>query len=128
MCRNDCRRRLHRKSKSKHHSLAFSISMARWDGCDNASLLILSRVLGGGMSLARAELTGSTMSQLGRLYSGQLGVDDFMSYILEFGMLCFIGGIGMFDAANYSLTTLPSEVLEPLIAELWHLNPLELRV
>ena len=63
------------------------------------------------MSLARAELTGPTMSRLGPTLQGtarRLWMIYVVLTCLEFGMLYFIGGMGMFDAANYSLTTLPS--------------------
>ncbi len=74
-------------------------------------LLILSRALGGGMALARAELTGPSVSQLGislestarRLWTIYVALT-----LMEMALLNFVGGMGIFDAVNYSLTTLPS--------------------
>ena len=99
---------------SQNRSILVWRSVSQWLGGMGVimlGLLILSRVLGGGMSLARAELTGPTMSQLGpslQWTARRLWMIYVALTFLEFGMLYFIGGIGMFDAANYSLTTLPS--------------------
>lgn len=99
---------------SQNRSILVWRSVSQWLGGMGVimlGLLILSRVLGGGMSLARAELTGPTMSRLGPTLQGtarRLWLIYVVLTFLEFGMLYFLGGIGMFDAANYSLTTLPS--------------------
>ena len=99
---------------SQNRSILVWRSVSQWLGGMGVimlGLLILSRVLGGGMSLARAELTGPTMSRLGPTLQGtarRLWMIYVVLTCLEFGMLYFIGGMGMFDAANYSLTTLPS--------------------
>ena len=99
---------------SQNRSILVWRSVSQWLGGMGVimlGLLILSRVLGGGMSLARAELTGPTMSRLGptlQWTARRLWLIYVVLTFLEFGMLYFLGGIGMFDAANYALTTLPS--------------------
>jgi trk system potassium uptake protein TrkH len=99
---------------SQNNSLILWRSITQWLGGMGVimlGLLILSRVLGGGMSLARAELTGPTLSRLGptlQWTASRLWLSYVVLTVLEFGMLHFLGGLGIFDAVNYSLTTLPS--------------------
>ena len=99
---------------SQNSSLILWRSITQWVGGMGVimlGLLILSRVLGGGMSLARAELTGPSLSRLGpslQWTARRLWLIYVVLTILEFGMLYFLGGMGLFDSVNYSLTTLPS--------------------
>ncbi len=74
-------------------------------------MLLLARVLGGGMSLARAELTGPSLSRLRPriketallLWAIYLGLT-----ILEMILLFFVGDMNIFDSINHGLTTMPS--------------------
>tara|TARA_Y100001970_G_scaffold166768_1_gene204148 strand:- start:159300 stop:160871 length:1572 start_codon:yes stop_codon:yes gene_type:complete len=99
---------------SQSQSLLLWRSLTQWLGGMGVimlGLLILSRVLGGGMSLAKAELTGPTLSRLGPTLQStarRLWLIYTLLTIIEMGALYFIGGMGAFDAVNYSLTTLPS--------------------
>jgi trk system potassium uptake protein TrkH len=99
---------------SQNSSLILWRSITQWLGGMGVimlGMLILSRVLGGGMSLARAELTGPSLTRLGptlQWTASRLWLIYIILTILEFGMLHFLGGLGIFDAVNYSLTTLPS--------------------
>jgi trk system potassium uptake protein TrkH len=99
---------------SQRSSLILWRSLSQWLGGMGVimlGLLILSRALGGGMALARAELTGPSVSQLGislestarRLWAIYIALT-----LMEMALLNFVGGMGIFDAVNYSLTTLPS--------------------
>jgi trk system potassium uptake protein TrkH len=99
---------------SQRRSLILWRSLSQWLGGMGVimlGLLILSRALGGGMALARAELTGPSVSQLGitlestarRLWTIYIALT-----LMEMALLNFVGGMGLFDAVNYSLTTLPS--------------------
>lgn len=100
--------------RSQRRSLILWRSLSQWLGGMGVimlGLLILSRSLGGGMALARAELTGPSVSQLGislestarRLWTIYIALT-----LMEMALLNFVGGMGIFDAVNYSLTTLPS--------------------
>ncbi len=74
-------------------------------------LMLLSRVLGGGMALARAELTGPSLSRL-RPKLQQTAFALWTIYIiltiLEILMLWGVGGLTLFDAFNHGLTTMPT--------------------
>ena len=74
-------------------------------------LMLLSRVLGGGMALARAELTGPSLSKL-RPKLQQTALALWTIYIiltaLEILLLWGIGDLTFFDAFNHGLTTMPS--------------------
>ena len=74
-------------------------------------LMLLSRVLGGGMALARAELTGPSLSRL-RPKLQETALALWTIYIiltaLEIILLWSVGGLTMFDAFNHGLTTMPS--------------------
>ena len=74
-------------------------------------LLIFSRALGGGMALARAELTGPSVSNLGmtlestarKLWGIYVGLT-----IIQAVLLFQFTKMGLFDSVNYALTTMPS--------------------
>ena len=99
---------------SQSKSILLWRSLTQWLGGMGVimlGLLIFSTVLGGGMNLARAELTGPSLSRLGPslqstarrlwlIYSG-------LTFI-EMGLLYFVGEMGIFDSINYALTTLPT--------------------
>ena len=74
-------------------------------------LMLLSRVLGGGMALARAELTGPSLSRL-RPKLQQTAIALWTIYIvltlLEIALLWWVGGMSAFDAFNHGLTTMPT--------------------
>jgi trk system potassium uptake protein TrkH len=74
-------------------------------------LMLLSRVLGGGMALARAELTGPSLSRL-RPKLQQTAIALWTIYIvltaLEILLLWGVGDMSIFDAFNHGLTTMPS--------------------
>ena len=75
------------------------------------SILILGRWIGGGLTLAREELTGPSLSRLGpklqQTAAFLWGVYALLT-IVEFALLYFIGKIGMFDSINHALTTMSS--------------------
>ena len=89
-------------------------SLTQWFGGMGIIMLgmmILSRVIGGGMALARAELTGPSLSRL----KPKLQETAFALWslyialtILEFGLLITIGDLGWFDSVNHALTTMPT--------------------
>ena len=72
-------------------------------------LLIFSSVLGGGMNLARAELTGPSLSRLGPDLQSTARIlwliYTFLT-VFEIGLLYFLGDMSIFNSINYSLTTL----------------------
>ena len=74
-------------------------------------MLVLSRIIGGGMALARAELTGPSLSRL-RPKLRQTAMALWSLYLLltliEMLALKFIGGMSVFDAVNHAFTTMPS--------------------
>ena len=74
-------------------------------------MLLLARVLGGGMSLARAELTGPSLSRLRpRLQETALllwGIYIGLT-LLESSLLWIVADMSLFDAINHGLTTMPS--------------------
>jgi len=89
-------------------------SLSQWlggMGIIMLGMLLLARVLGGGMSLARAELTGPSLSRLRPriketallLWAIYLGLT-----ILEMILLFFVGDMNIFDSINHGLTTMPS--------------------
>jgi len=74
-------------------------------------LLIFSTVLGGGMNLARAELTGPSVSRLGpslQSTARRLWLIYSVLTFIEMGLLYFASEMGLFDSINYALTTLPT--------------------
>ncbi len=89
-------------------------SMTQWlggMGIIMLGMLMLSRILGGGMALARAELTGPSLSRLRpRVQQTALTLWSiyFVLTLLEIFLLWSIGGLSVFDAINHGLTTMPS--------------------
>ena len=75
------------------------------------SILILGRWIGGGLTLAREELTGPSLSRLGpklqQTAAFLWGVYALLT-LIEFLLLVFIGKIGLFDSLNHALTTMAS--------------------
>jgi trk system potassium uptake protein TrkH len=74
-------------------------------------MLVLSRIIGGGMALARAELTGPSLSRL-RPKLRQTAIALWGLYLvltlIEMFALKFIGGMTFFDSINHAFTTMPS--------------------
>jgi len=74
-------------------------------------LLIFSSVLGGGMNLARAELSGPSLSRLRpnlQSTARRLWLIYSALTLLEIGLLYFVTDMSMFNSVNYSMTTLAS--------------------
>ena len=74
-------------------------------------LMIFSSILGGGMNLARAELTGPSLSRLGQNFqftARRLWLIYSILTLLELGLLYYVGNMSFFDSVNYSMTTLAS--------------------
>ena len=99
---------------SQRRSLVLWRSLSQWIGGMGVimlGLLIFSRALGGGMALARAELTGPSVSNLGttlestarKLWGIYIGLT-----ILQASLLFQLTEMGSFDSVNYALTTMPS--------------------
>ncbi|MBQ70670.1 MAG: hypothetical protein CMA65_04180 [Euryarchaeota archaeon] len=89
-------------------------SLTQWFGGMGIIMLgmmILSRVIGGGMALARAELTGPSLSRLRpklkQTAFALWGLYFFLT-LMEFLLLYFTGSMSLFDAFNHALTTMPS--------------------
>ncbi|MCH1422190.1 MAG: TrkH family potassium uptake protein [Candidatus Poseidoniaceae archaeon] len=89
-------------------------SLTQWFGGMGIIMLgmmILSRVIGGGMALARAELTGPSLSRL-RPKLKQTAFALWGLYLsltfIEFCLLYFTGAMDVFDSVNHALTTMPS--------------------
>lgn len=75
------------------------------------SMLVLSRIMGGGMALARAELTGPSLSRLRpKLRQTALALWGlyFILTFIEMLLLKFVGNMTVFDAVNHAFTTMPS--------------------
>ncbi|MBO58000.1 MAG: hypothetical protein CMA77_03275 [Euryarchaeota archaeon] len=99
---------------SQSRSLLLWRSMTQWlggMGIIMLGMLILSRYLGGGMSIARAELTGPALSRLRpRLQETAKvlwSIYTFMT-VCEMLLLRFLGNLSWFDSINHALTTMPS--------------------
>lgn len=89
-------------------------SMSQWlggMGIIMLGMLLLARYLGGGMSMAQAELTGPSLSRL-RPRIQNTAVTLWSIYIIftlaEIFLLLVLGGMGWFDAINHGLTTMPT--------------------
>jgi len=89
-------------------------SLTQWFGGMGIIMLgmmILSRVIGGGMALARAELTGPSLSRLRpklkQTAFALWGLYIFLT-VFEFLLLYFTGAMDLFDSINHALTTMPS--------------------
>ena len=99
---------------SQTKSLLLWRSLSQWIGGMGVimlGLLIFSKALGGGMALARAELTGPTVSNLSTTLEGtarKLWAIYIILTILEGLILYQFTEMGSFDALNYALTTMPS--------------------
>jgi trk system potassium uptake protein TrkH len=95
-------------------SLLLWRSLTQWlggMGIIMLGILIISRYLGGGMSVARAELTGPSLSRL-RPRVAQTARTLWTIYIVltvaEMALLRFVGKMSWFDAINHGFTTMPS--------------------
>ena len=99
---------------SQKRSLLLWRSLSQWIGGMGVimlGLLIFSKALGGGMALARAELTGPTVSNLSTTLEGtarKLWAIYICLTIIEGLVLYQFTEMGSFDALNYALTTMPS--------------------
>ena len=89
-------------------------SLTQWFGGMGIIMLgmmILSRVIGGGMALARAELTGPSLSRLRpklkQTAFALWGLYLFLTFF-EFLLLYFTGAMDLFDSINHALTTMPT--------------------
>ena len=99
---------------SQPYGILFWRSLTQWlggMGIIMLGMLLLSRALGGGMSIARAELTGPSLSRL-RPRIQETAKILWSIYVgftaLEFVLLFFWADLSWFNAINYSLTTMPS--------------------
>ena len=99
---------------SQPYGILFWRSSTQWlggMGIIMLGMLLLSRALGGGMSIARAELPGPSLSRLRprlqetaqALWGIYIGLT-----LLEFFLLLFWADLSWFDSINYALTTMPS--------------------
>ncbi|MEE3083739.1 MAG: TrkH family potassium uptake protein [Candidatus Thermoplasmatota archaeon] len=99
---------------SQPYGILFWRSSTQWlggMGIIMLGMLLLSRALGGGMSIARAELTGPSLSRLRpRLQETAKALwGIYIGFtVLEFILLMWIADLNWFNAINYSLTTMPS--------------------
>ena len=99
---------------SQPKSLLLWRSLTQWFGGMGVimlGLLIFSRALGGGKALARAELTGPTVSNLSTTLEGtarKLWAIYIVLTIIEGIMLYQLTDMGGFNSLNYALTTMPS--------------------
>lgn len=89
-------------------------SLTQWFGGMGIIMLgmmILSRIIGGGMALARAELTGPSLSRL-RPKLKQTAIALWGLYIFltltQFLLLYLTGAMDLFDSVNHALTTMPT--------------------
>ena len=99
---------------AQSRSLLLWRSLTQWlggMGIIMLGILILSRYLGGGMSVARAELTGPSLSRL-RPRLAETAKILWAIYIAltlaEMILLRFVGGLSWFDSVNHGFTTMPS--------------------
>ncbi len=95
-------------------SLLLWRSLTQWlggMGIIMLGILIISRLLGGGMSVARAELTGPSLSRL-RPRLAQTARVLWTIYIAltfaEIALLRYVGKLSLFDSVNHALTTMSS--------------------
>ncbi len=89
-------------------------SLTQWFGGMGIIMLgmmVLSRIIGGGMALARAELTGPSLHRLRpklkQTAFALWGLYLFLTFV-EFLLLYFTGAMDLFDSINHALTTMPS--------------------
>ena len=103
-------------------------SLTQWFGGMGIIMLgmmILSRVIGGGMALARAELTGPSLSRLKpKLQETALALWGlyFVLTLIEFFLLMTIGGMNWFDSINHALTTMPTGGFSTYDASIGHFD------
>ena len=101
-------------------------SLTQWFGGMGIIMLgmmILSRVIGGGMALARAELTGPSLSRLKpKLQETALALWGLYLALtlLEFILLLTLGGMNWFDSINHALTTMPTGGFSTYDASIGH--------
>ncbi|HIG19513.1 MAG: hypothetical protein CXT67_01260 [Methanobacteriota archaeon] len=95
-------------------SLLLWRSLSQWlggMGIIMLGMLLLARYLGGGMTMARAELTGPSLSRLKPRIQQTAkilwGIYTFFT-VVEIVLLYYLTDMGMFDAVNHGLTTLPT--------------------
>lgn len=103
-------------------------SLTQWFGGMGIIMLgmmILSRVIGGGMALARAELTGPSLSRLKpKLQETALALWGLYAVLtlIEFFLLMTIGGMNWFDSINHALTTMPTGGFSTYDASIGHFD------
>ena len=103
-------------------------SLTQWFGGMGIIMLgmmILSRVIGGGMALARAELTGPSLSRLKpKLQETALALWGLylVLTLIEFFLLMTIGGMNWFDSINHALTTMPTGGFSTYDASIGHFD------
>ncbi|MBJ13821.1 MAG: hypothetical protein CMB70_00425 [Euryarchaeota archaeon] len=103
-------------------------SLTQWFGGMGIIMLgmmILSRVIGGGMALARAELTGPSLSRLKpKLQETALALWGLylVLTLIEFGLLWTIGDMNWFDSINHALTTMPTGGFSTYDASIGHFD------
>ena len=103
-------------------------SLTQWFGGMGIIMLgmmILSRVIGGGMALARAELTGPSLSRLKpKLQETALALWGLyvVLTLIEFFLLMTIGDMNWFDSINHALTTMPTGGFSTYDASIGHFD------
>tara|TARA_B100000035_G_scaffold245849_1_gene214515 strand:+ start:79 stop:1719 length:1641 start_codon:yes stop_codon:yes gene_type:complete len=103
-------------------------SLTQWFGGMGIIMLgmmILSRVIGGGMALARAELTGPSLSRLKpKLQETALALWGLYAVLtlIEFFLLMTIGDMNWFDSINHALTTMPTGGFSTYDASIGHFD------
>ena len=103
-------------------------SLTQWFGGMGIIMLgmmILSRVIGGGMALARAELTGPSLSRLKpKLQETALALWGLylVLTLIEFALLWTIGDMNWFDSINHALTTMPTGGFSTYDASIGHFD------
>ena len=113
---------------SQPRGLLFWRSLTQWFGGTGIIMLgmmILSRVIGGGMALARAELTGPSLSRLKpKLQETALALWGLylVLTLIEFVLLWTIGDMNWFDSINHALTTMPTGGFSTYDASIGHFD------
>ena len=113
---------------SQPRGLLFWRSLTQWFGGMGIIMLgmmILSRVIGGGMALARAELTGPSLSRLKpKLQETALALWGLylVLTLIEFVLLWTIGDMNWFDSINHALTTMPTGGFSTYDASIGHFD------
>ena len=103
-------------------------SLTQWFGGMGIIMLgmmFLSRVIGGGMALARAELTGPSLSRLKpKLQETALALWGLylVLTLIEFVLLWTIGDMNWFDSINHALTTMPTGGFSTYDASIGHFD------